>query len=43
MTGQPLQTSGLIEMRSDMPLRQHNRARIQGEIILGWTTGARGV
>ena len=40
MTGRPLQTSGLNEMRSNMPLRQHNRAGIQGEIILGWTTGA---
>jgi hypothetical protein len=29
ITGLPLQTSGLIEMRSDMPLHYHNRLRIQ--------------
>ncbi len=30
-TGRPLQTSGLIEMRSDIPLHSHNRQRIQEE------------
>jgi hypothetical protein len=30
-TGRPLQTSGLIEMRSDMPLHYHNGQRIQEE------------
>jgi len=35
-TGRPLQTSGLIEMRSDMPLHYLYRQRIQEETRRSW-------